>query len=57
MEYNLSLSIPAAQVIFNRSKLSIWQIPHNVYRLFVYSLDEICTKLVPAGKIDPIDVR
>lgn len=51
VEYNLNLSIPAAQVIFNRSKLLIWQIPRNVYRQCMYSLDEIRTKLVPAGKI------
>ena len=51
VEYNLSLSIPAAQVIFNQSRIRLWQIPRNVYRQCIYSLDECEAKISPCGKI------
>lgn len=31
-EYNTTIDIRAAQVVFNRSDLKIWQIPRNAYR-------------------------
>ncbi len=51
VEYNLALSIPAAQVIFNQSRIRLWQVPRNVYRQCIYSLDECQTKIAPCGKI------
>lgn len=51
VEYNLNLSIPAAQVIFNQSKISVWQVPRDVYRQCMYSLDEVRMKIKPCGQI------
>ncbi|MGI6232919.1 MAG: hypothetical protein ACOYJF_08750 [Prevotella sp.] len=50
VEYNLNLSIPAGQVIFNRSKIRIWQVPRNAYRQCMYSLDEARRALASCGK-------
>ncbi|MDD6552912.1 MAG: nucleoside hydrolase [Prevotellaceae bacterium] len=51
VEYNLNLSIPAGQVVFNQSKMRIWQVPRDVYRQCLYGLDEVKTKIAPYGKI------
>lgn len=51
VEYNLNLSIPAAQVVFNNSKMRIWQVPRDAYRQCLYSLDEMRVKVAPYGKI------
>ena len=39
-EYNTTIDVKAAQVVFNHSNLKIWQIPRNVYRqcLISYSI-------------------
>ena len=31
-EYNTTIDVKAAQVVFNRSNLTLWQIPRNAYR-------------------------
>lgn len=51
VEYNLNLSIPAGQVIFNKSTMRIWQVPRDVYRQCLYGLDEVKVKIAPYGKI------
>lgn len=51
VEYNLNLSIPSGQVVFNQSKMRIWQVPRDVYRQCLYGLDEVKTKIAPYGKI------
>lgn len=51
VEYNLGLSIPAGQVIFNKSTMRIWQVPRDVYRQCIYGLDEVKAKIAPYGKI------
>ena len=43
-EYNLNLSIAAAQVVFNKSDMRIWQIPRDVYRQCMYSMTELEVK-------------
>ena len=50
-EYNLNLSIAAAQVIFNKSDMRIWQIPRDVYRQCMYSMTELEVKVRPYGKL------
>ena len=50
-EYNLNLSIAAAQVVFNKSDMRIWQIPRDVYRQCMYSMTELETKVRPYGKL------
>ena len=51
VEYNLGLSIPAAQVVFNESRIRIWQVPRNAYRQCLYSIGEMETKLRSCGPI------
>lgn len=51
VEYNLNLSIAAGQVVFNKSKMRIWQIPRDVYRQCQYGLDEVKVKIAPYGKV------
>lgn len=51
VEYNLNLAIKAGQVIFNKSKMRIWQIPRDVYRQCLYSFDEVKLEVEPCGKI------
>jgi inosine-uridine nucleoside N-ribohydrolase len=50
-EYNIGMSIPAAQIIFNKSRMRIWQVPRNAYTQCLYGFDEIKTKIEPYGKI------
>ncbi len=50
-EYNLNLSIAAAQVVFNKSDMRIWQIPRDVYRQCMYSMTELEAKVCPYGKL------
>lgn len=51
VEYNLSLSIPAGQVVFNKSDVRIWQIPRDVYRQCLYSTAEMHANIKPCGKL------
>lgn len=51
VEYNLNLSIPAGQVVFNKSDVRIWQIPRDVYRQCLYSTAEMHAYVKPCGKI------
>ncbi|MDO4228997.1 MAG: nucleoside hydrolase [Capnocytophaga sp.] len=50
-EYNLAISIPAAQVVFNHSEVAIWQVPRNAYRQVLMSYAELQTKVKPLGKL------
>lgn len=40
-EYNLTIDRIAAQVIFNRSSITIWQVPRNAYRQMLVSSAEL----------------
>ncbi|MDO4161070.1 MAG: nucleoside hydrolase [Prevotellaceae bacterium] len=51
VEYNLNLSIPAGQVVFNKSDVMIWQIPRDVYRQCLYSTAEMHAYIKPYGKL------
>lgn len=50
-EYNLGLSIPAAQAVFNRSEVAMWQVPRDAYRQCIYSLAEMQYAIEPCGEI------
>lgn len=50
LEYNLGIDITAGQVIFNDSKIPIWQVPRNAYRQTLLSYSELLLKIKPAGK-------
>jgi purine nucleosidase len=51
VEYNENISIPAAQVIFNKSDIPVWQIPRDTYRQAIMSVAEIRTKIATQGKL------
>lgn len=40
-EYNLTIDRVAAQVVFNRSAIAIWQVPRNTYRRMLFSAAEL----------------
>lgn len=40
-EYNLTIDILAAQTVFNRSQIPIWQVPRNTYRRLLMSMAEL----------------
>ncbi|WP_427874399.1 nucleoside hydrolase [Flavobacterium sp. MMS24-S5] len=50
LEYNLGIDITAGQVVFNDSKIPIWQIPRNAYRQTLLSYSELLLKVKPQGK-------
>lgn len=49
-EFNLSNDIHAANAVF-KSKLEVWQIPRNVYRLMPVTFAELVEKVYPLGEI------
>ena len=48
-EYNLHEDLIAAQVLFNHSNLTLWQIPRNVYRQFNVGRAELFIRMGMAG--------
>lgn len=40
-EYNMTIDVPAAQIVFNRSAIPIWQVPRNTYRRMLFSMAEL----------------
>lgn len=54
MEYNLSIDLVAAQVVFNESNLKIWQIPRDCYRQVNVGLAEIDTKVRVHGRLGEV---
>lgn len=50
MEYNLGIDLMAGQVIFNKSKIMIWQVPRSTYRQALFSYAELLTKIKPLGE-------
>lgn len=51
LEYNMGIDIKAAQVIFNNSKIPIWQIPRDAYRLALFSYSELVYKVKSNGVV------
>lgn len=51
VEYNLALSVPAAQTVFNQSDIRLWQIPRDAYRQCIYGVAEMHAYIRPCGKI------
>ncbi len=50
-EYNTGIDIKAAQVIFNRSDIPVWQLPRNTYRQALASYAELLTRVKPQGPL------
>ena len=49
-EYNLGNDIMAANVIM-KSKLELWQVPKNVYRMMPVSYSEMMARIYPCGEL------
>lgn len=49
-EYNLALDVPAAQFVFNESRIRIVQVPQHVYRQCALSIAELEVGLHGAGE-------
>jgi len=50
LEYNLGIDLLAGQVIFNKSKMMIWQVPRSTYRQAIFSYAELLSKIKPLGE-------
>ena len=51
MEYNLAIDLKAAQVIFNKSSIPIWQVPRNVYRQVIMPYSTMLVRVKSQGAI------
>jgi inosine-uridine nucleoside N-ribohydrolase len=49
-EFNLNGDVDAANVVF-RSKVNLWQVPMNVYRMMRVTLTELACRVRPCGEI------
>jgi inosine-uridine nucleoside N-ribohydrolase len=49
VEYNLGIDRVAAQVVFNRSDIPVWQIPRDAYRQALVSYSELMLRVKPQG--------
>ena len=56
-EYNLTIDIPAAQVIFGQSDIPVWQVPRSTYRQMMVSYEELVDKVRPARALGDYLVR
>ncbi|MCG2459166.1 nucleoside hydrolase [Flavobacteriaceae bacterium F89] len=51
LEYNLGIDKVAAQVIFNKSDIALWQVPRNVYRQPIMSRAELMLRVRNKGPL------
>ncbi len=51
VEYNLSIDLKAAQVVFNESDIPVWQIPRDAYRQALVSHAELRHRMKDGGKV------
>jgi inosine-uridine nucleoside N-ribohydrolase len=51
IEYNTSIDLVAAQVVFNDSTLEVWQVPRDAYRQVLASRSELLTRMSPQGPL------
>ena len=51
LEYNTSIDVVAAQVVFNRSDLDLWQVPRSAYTQVIASRSEMLARLRPHGSL------
>lgn len=50
-EYNLTIDLLAAQVVFNQSDIEIWQVPRDAYRQMLFSSAELEAMAARSGKL------
>lgn len=51
VEYNLGIDKRAAQVIFNRSAIPVWQVPRDAYRQALVSFAELNARVASRGRV------
>jgi purine nucleosidase len=51
LEYNTSIDVIAAQVVFNDSNLVMWQVPRNAYRTVIASRAELLVRMRSQGTL------
>lgn len=51
LEYNMSIDVAAAQVVFAHPELALWQVPRNVYRQCLISEAELWEQVALAGPL------
>ncbi len=51
IEYNTSIDLTAAQVVFNSSNLKLWQVPRNAYEQVLASRSELLVRMRPHGPL------
>lgn len=51
LEYNLGIDLKAGQVIFNKSDITVWQVPRNAYRQVMLPYSSLLLKVKTQGKI------
>ena len=56
-EYNLTIDIKAAQVVFGKSDIPIWQVPRSTYRQMMVSYEELVDKVRPSRAVGDYLVR
>jgi hypothetical protein len=50
-EYNMSIDVPAAQEVFNRSEVRLWQVPRSTYRQMLVGYQELQERVRPMGTL------
>jgi len=51
LEYNLGIDITAGQVVFNKSRVPVWQVPRSSYRQMLIPYSSLVLKVKGQGKI------
>jgi len=51
IEYNTNIDIPAVKAVFNRSTVSIWQVPRNAYRQAIFPYSQLVLQVKTKGKV------
>ena len=51
LEYNTSIDLAAAQVVFNDSDLALWQVPRDAYKQVLASRAEVVTRIGQQGAL------
>src|SRR5689334_9507009 len=51
VEYNTSIDLAAAQVVFNDSDLDVWQVPRDAYRQVLASRSELLVRMGSQGPL------
>lgn len=51
LEFNTGIDIAAAQAVFNRTRLPLWQVPRDAYRQLLLPYSQLVSRVKPQGRI------